>query len=166
MSEKKEPREVNASSEDVRTVHPKDAEALIGRLSSGVLDVTQLHGEMTPGGPAAVSYDQADGKYSMQHDWSVWKLSPDELTQGFQRLRDGLPGNGWRVTHYGPANSKAQQLEITAVHEKDGASLSAELLIRSTRQGNAAGASKTDLINFNVASPTYRAPQGVDPSKY
>ncbi|MEU5422524.1 hypothetical protein ACFY1P_22645 [Streptomyces sp. NPDC001407] len=166
MNEKSEARETSAASEDVQMMHPKDAGALVSRLSSAVLDVTQLRGEVTPGGPAAVSFDQSDGNYSMQHDWSIWKLSPDELTQGFQRLREGLPKNGWRVTHYGPANSKARQLEIEAVHEKDGVSLSAELLIRSTRQGGAAGASKTDLIKFAMVSPTYRAPQGVDARKY
>ncbi|MEV6674972.1 hypothetical protein [Streptomyces sp. NPDC051162] len=165
-AEKKDGNSVKSASESAPTLHPKDAEALVGRLSSGLLDATQLHGEVTPGGPAAVSYDQPDGQYSMQHDWSVWKLSPEELTRGFDRLREWLPRNGWRVTHYGRAHSQAQQPELAAVHEKDGASLSAELLIKHAGDGNGPGASKADLINFNVTSQTYRAPQGVDIGKY
>ncbi|GHC65579.1 hypothetical protein GCM10010507_49050 [Streptomyces cinnamoneus] len=139
---------------------------VVGSLSSGVLDSTGLQGEATAGGPAIQTVDKREGDYSVQHDWSIWKMSPDALTSGFERLRQELPKRGWKITHYGPANSRAQQLQIKARHEKDGSFLAAELLIRSTRQGADATSSKTDLINFTVSSPTYRAPEGVDPNGY
>ncbi|MCA6095046.1 hypothetical protein LE181_23100 [Streptomyces sp. SCA3-4] len=138
----------------------------MGSLSSGILDSTGLHGEVTDGGPAPVTFDKPNGRFTVQRDWSIWKLSPDALTSGFERLHQELPKHGWKITHYGPANSKAQQLQIKARHEKDGSFLFAELLTRSTRQGADATSSKTDLISFTVTSPAYRAPDGVDPNGY
>lgn len=159
------------SSHEVKVEHPQDAEARVGRLSSELLDMTQLRGEVTPGGPSPVTFDQKKGKglYSVQHDWSVWKLSPEELAQGWDRLRDQLAKRGWRITRDGRANSKAQQPQIDAVHEEDHVSLSAELLLRSTRKddgANGPNASKTDLILFSIVSPTYQAPKGVDPDDF
>ncbi|MEV6675102.1 hypothetical protein [Streptomyces sp. NPDC051162] len=148
------------------TMHPKGGETLVSKLSSNLLDISRLRGEVTPGGPEAVTHDHDGGQYSMQHEWSVWKLPADELKQGFQRLHDELPRQGWRITQYGPANSEARQLEINAMHEKDNVSVYAELLIRSERKSKDATKSKTDLIHFSVSSPTYRAPEGVDPNKY
>ncbi|MEU1312889.1 hypothetical protein ABZ419_28895 [Streptomyces cinnamoneus] len=157
---------MSQDAEKLKTVNPKDALKEVSALSSGILDSTGLHGEVTDGGPTPVTFDKPKGQFTVQHDWSIWKMSPDDLTTGFERLRQELPKRGWKITHYGRANSRAQQLQIKARHEKDGSFLSAELLIRSTREGADAASSKTDLINFTVSSPTYKTPDGIDPNGY
>ncbi|WFB07590.1 hypothetical protein LRS74_11395 [Streptomyces sp. LX-29] len=154
------------SGEALKEVHPKAAEKLASQLSSDLLDTTRLRGEVSPGGPRAVTYDQEDGEYSVRHSWSVSELSPEELTRGFERLRDELPKKGWRLTKYGHANSKARQLQIKAIHEKDDFSVHAELLIRSTKPKQSPNASQEDLIYFAVVSPGYRSPEGVNPNDY
>ncbi|MFC5722739.1 hypothetical protein ACFP1Z_21455 [Streptomyces gamaensis] len=150
------------SPREVKVVHPSDAEKQVSDLSSRLLDMTQLRGEVTQGGPAVSTGDDGKGRYSVHHYWSIWKLSPSELEQGFQRLREELPKQGIRVTHYGPANSEARQLEINAEDEKTHSSVSVELLLRSLRPQDSPGASKEDLISFSVVSPVYRVPEGVD----
>ncbi|MBH5336821.1 hypothetical protein IHE55_19420 [Streptomyces pactum] len=146
-------------------VHPAVAEKRARQLSSGLFDLTALRGKALGGGPG-ISAGEESQDYSVQHFWSISGAPPDELTQGFERLREDLPGAGWRITRYGRANSQAGQMEIEALHEKDGYSVSVELLIRSTRKGRHPGASKDDMIHFSVASPEYRAPEGVDPDDY
>lgn len=109
---------------------------------------------------------QGEREYSVQHFWSISRLSDRELTRGFNRLREELPKEGWRITHFGHANSTARQLEIAAVHEKDKYSLSAELWVSSSEENAHASAPKKGRIVFSVGSPTYRTPKGVDRDNY
>ncbi|WP_432013864.1 hypothetical protein [Streptomyces cucumeris] len=157
---------MNNSDTPPKTMHPEQAIKIASKLSSDLYDMVRLQGKVSPAGPGAATGNEKERDYAVQHFWSISQLPPKDLTRGFNRLRDELPKKGWRVTHSGPANSTARQLEIEAVHEKDEYSLSVELLIRSTRKDQSSHASKDDRIRFSVGSPTYRAPEGVDPDDY
>lgn len=142
------------------------AKERVKKLSSDVFDIVRLQGKVSPVGPATMPSRQGEREYSVQHIWSISRLSEQELTRGFYRLREELPKKGWRITHFGHAYSTARQLEIEAVHKKDEYSLSAELWVSSSGENAHASAPKNDRIVFSVGSPTYRTPKGVDRDNY
>ncbi|WP_432039938.1 hypothetical protein [Streptomyces cucumeris] len=156
----------DSDSEARKQMHPARAKKYAGKLSSDLLDLVGLSGKVSRAGPGAMASDEGNGDYVVQHVWSISHLSPQELTGGFDHLRKELPKKGWRVTRFGHANSTAQQLQIEAVHQKDEYSLSVELLTRSTRENGPSSEPEEDRILFSVGSPTYRAPEGVDPDDY
>ncbi|MEU1787750.1 hypothetical protein ABZ553_18065 [Streptomyces sparsogenes] len=146
--------------------HPEQAKELARKLSSDVFDMVRLQGKVSPGGPATLSSREGERRYSVLHVWSISRLPDRELTRGFDRLREELPKDGWRITRIGHANSTDRQLEMEAVHKKDKYSLSAELWISSSGESTDASALKKGRIVFSIGSPTYRSPKGVDPDDY
>ncbi|WP_154685921.1 hypothetical protein [Streptomyces himastatinicus] len=150
-----------------KEMHPTEAKKLAGKLSSDLFDMVRLQGKVTPAGPAVMASDEGGGDYATQHVWSISRLSSQELTRGFYRLREELPKKGWRITHFGRASSAARQQEMEAVRKKDGYSLSVELWVKSSEKidGHVVGP-KSERILFSVGSPTYRSPKGVDPNDY
>ncbi|MGY0061937.1 hypothetical protein ACWY4P_36300 [Streptomyces sp. LZ34] len=149
-----------------KEMHPTQAKQHVRKLSSDVFDMVRLQGKVSPAGPATMPSQQREREYFVQHFWSISRLSERELTRGFNRLREELPKEGWRITRFGHVNSTDRQLEIEAVHEKDKYSLSAELWVSSSGENAHASAPKNDRIVFSVGSPIYRTPKGVDRDNY
>ncbi|MGV9357304.1 hypothetical protein [Streptomyces misionensis] len=129
-------------------------------VSSQIYDLIRLpSAKVTEPGPSISTCDQdPEHLYKTVHPWSVYGVSEDELKAGFQRLRDGLPGKGWKIVRYGPNKSHNKTLELTADSKTEPFSVDAELWVSSP----AAGREKEPKILINVVSGCWRAPKGTD----
>lgn len=129
-------------------------------VSSQIYDLIKLpSGKVTEPGPSIAPCDEdPDHLYKTIHPWSVYDVSEDELRAGFQRLRDGLPGKGWKIVRYGPNKSRNKTLELTADSKTEPFAVDAELWVSSP----AAGHEKEPKILINIVSGCWRAPEGTD----
>ncbi|WP_086726242.1 hypothetical protein [Streptomyces carpinensis] len=129
-------------------------------VSSQIYELINIRtGKVTEPGPSISTCDQ-DPKnfYKTVHPWSVYDVSEDELKAGFQRLKEGLPGKGWKIVQYGPNKSRDRTLELTADSRSEPFSVNVELWVSSPT----AGAEKDPKILVNVVSGCWRAPKGTD----
>ncbi|MDH2392751.1 hypothetical protein QCN29_29015 [Streptomyces sp. HNM0663] len=126
-------------------------------VSSQIHDVIGIKGGKTtePGPGISTCEEDPEHLFTSRHPWSVYQVSQDELKQGFQRLRENLPKNGWKIVEYGPNNSKAKTLELTADSEKDRYSINATLNVGGP-------ADEAPRITVYVVSGCFRAPEGTD----
>ncbi|QSY47414.1 MULTISPECIES: hypothetical protein [Streptomyces] len=132
-------------------------------MSSRIFDMIGVaNGKTTEPGPG-VSECSEDPKrlYKVRHVWSVYGVSMGELSQGFDRVRQKLPVNGWKITQYGPNESKARDLRILADSSEDRYTVNIELLDGS-KSGNAPSASKESGIMVSLVSACFRLPDGAD----
>ncbi|GAA5048245.1 hypothetical protein [Streptomyces similanensis] len=129
-------------------------------VSGQVLDLIDIQaGEVTEPGPSIAPCGQdPDHLYRTVHPWSVRGVSEDELKAGFQRLRAGLPGKGWKIVQYGPNKSPSKTLELTADSRSEPYSVNAELWVSNP----ATGAEEDPKILLNIVSGCRRAPAGTD----
>ncbi|QTE00301.1 hypothetical protein S1361_23420 [Streptomyces cyanogenus] len=129
-------------------------------VSSQIYELIDIRkGKVTQPGPSIATCDQdPDHLYQTVHAWSVYGVSEDELKAGFQRLKEGLPGKGWKIVQYGPNKSKDRTLEMTADSRTEPFSVNAELWVSSPTAGH----EKEPKILVNVESGCWRAPKGTD----
>ncbi|MEW2137893.1 hypothetical protein AB0892_15030 [Streptomyces sp. NPDC005409] len=141
-----------------RTYHPQprnrqEMETEVGDLSSRALDMTQVKGKVTEGGPVTypcgTSEEKKQGLRYVRHVWSVYGVDHDTLDKGMKNLAAQLPENGWKVVKNGPnPHTKAKTPEVFAVHEATHTQLEAQWLDSSDGGEN--------LINFAVYSRCFK----------
>ncbi len=132
--------------------HP-EVEKEVGDLSSRALDMTQVKGKVTEGGPATypcgTSEEKKSGLRFVRHAWSVYGVDHDTLDKGMKNLAAQLPANGWKVVKNGPnPNTEARTPEVFAVHEATHTELEARWMDSSDGGEN--------LINFAVSSRCFK----------
>ncbi|OLZ62049.1 hypothetical protein AV521_43015 [Streptomyces sp. IMTB 2501] len=129
-------------------------------VSSQIYELINIRtGKVTEPGPSIATCDQdPEHLYKTVHPWSVYDVSESELKAGFERLKKGLPGKGWKIVQYGPNKSKDKTLELTADSETEPFSVNVELWVSSPTAGH----EKDPKILVNVVSGCWRAPKGAD----
>ncbi|MGW1891685.1 hypothetical protein ACWCP6_15735 [Streptomyces sp. NPDC002004] len=142
------------------TLAVDDARAKANHVSSQIFDLIDIKEGQVAGGGAGVSVceEDPDHLYRMQHPWSIYSVPEDTLKRGFQRLREGLPRHGWKIVEYGPNNSRAKTLELTADSETEQFSANIELIVSTPTHPN----EPEPKILVNVVSGCFRAPRGTD----
>ncbi|MET8248295.1 hypothetical protein ABZV31_30155 [Streptomyces sp. NPDC005202] len=143
------------------TLAVDQARTKANHLSSQILDMIGIkEGKVTEGGAGVSLCDEdPDHLYRMRHPWSIYEVAPDKLEAGFQRLRQSLPKNGWKVVAYGRDTSANKNLELTADSEKEPFSVNASLHITGS------SGTQQPMIQVRVVSGCFRAPKGTDLSK-
>ncbi|MFD9081065.1 hypothetical protein [Streptomyces erythrochromogenes] len=131
----------------------QEVEKEVGDLSSRTLDMTQVKGKVTEGGPATYpcgsDEEKKEGLRNVRHVWSVYGVDGDALDKGMQNLAAQLPGNGWKVVKNGPnENTESKRIEVLAVHEQTHTQLEAKRM-----DGSKGG---ENLINFAVYSRCFK----------
>lgn len=149
------------SSPKPATLAVDKARAKANHISSQILDMIGItEGQVTQGGAGVSPCDRdPEHLYLLRHPWSVYEVAPEKLKVGFQRLREQLPKNGWKIVDYGPDTSANKNLELTADSENEPFSVDASLHITGS------SGKKQPLILVHVVSGCYRAPEGTDLSK-
>ncbi|MEU6536871.1 hypothetical protein [Streptomyces sp. NPDC047000] len=143
------------------TLEVDEARAKAKGVSSAIYEMIGAHqGKVTERGPAVSTCEGQDSRhfYLTRHPWSVYDASEDELKAGFQRLREELPKKGWKIVDYGPNNSEAKSLSLTADSEKDRFSVNAVLIVSTPTNPH----EKDPLLAVTVVSGCWRAPEGTD----
>ncbi|MEV6803750.1 hypothetical protein [Streptomyces sp. NPDC051132] len=142
------------------TLDVDKARAKAKAVSSAIYDMIGIdRGRATERGPAVSLCDEdPEHLYKTRHPWSVYDASESDLKAGFQRLREELPKKGWKIVHYGPENSEAKSLALTADSQRDRFSVHAVLMVSTP--GNPR--EKEPLLSVTVVSGCWRAPEGTD----
>ncbi|MBD0742004.1 hypothetical protein [Streptomyces sp. CBMA152] len=140
------------------TLAVDEARAKTKRLSSQIYDLLAIKNAQTtrPGPGITRSTKDPDHLYQVRHPWSLYDVPVSELQAGYQRLKDRMPGNGWKITKSGPNGTKANTQELYADSTaEDRFTVLVELWDKPT-------AGKKPLILVTVVSAYFRAPQGTD----
>ncbi|MFH9012485.1 hypothetical protein ACH4C6_13980 [Streptomyces sp. NPDC017943] len=147
-----------STSSKTSTLGVEEAREKAKTVSSQIYDMIGIkEGRVTEPGPGiAPCEEDPEHLYSTVHPWSLYDVPEGELRDGFQRLKENLPEQGWKIVEYGPNNSKTKTLELTADSKTEPFSLNAELWVSSAT----AGTEKDPKILVNVASGCFRAPKG------
>ncbi len=133
-------------------------------LSSQVLDIIGLKGELTDVPPGASRSEQEPERlYRITHPWSLSGAPEADMERAMQRLREQLPRHRWKVLEYGPGKSKAGYLELTANSEKY--KFSVNVMFKDARKPGAVEASlnKTSALRVSLVSAYFRTPEGEHP---
>ncbi|MEU4349417.1 hypothetical protein [Streptomyces sp. NPDC023838] len=140
------------------TLAVPEARAKAKRLSSQLFDLMAIKDAKTtqPGPGVGRSESDPDHLYQIRHPWSLYDVPVSELQAGFQRLKDRMPGNGWKINKYGPNGTAAGTLELNA----DSTTEQRFTVLVELWDKPAAG--KKPLILVNVVSAFFRAPEGTD----
>lgn len=148
-------KEMNSDSLEERS--RISAEDETERTSSRIRDIINLKGKTTQVGALVDGWADCPGgdeSYRVRHDWSVYDVPNTSLSAGMQRLREGLPEQGWKIGKDGPDKSRSKSPEILARHPKTGFYLEITLMLEEEHS------SHTSLISVAVVSPCYREPAG------
>jgi hypothetical protein len=134
-------------------------------LSSEIFDVIGLNGETSKPGPgvAQCADKDSDKFYKIHHPWSLSGVSIDDLKKGMTRLKKDLPKKGWGITQYGPNNSQAKNLELTADSTKQPFSVNIELFDNSKKSGDE---KRKSLIYVDLVSACFQVPEGEKVDEY
>ncbi|MFI6350727.1 hypothetical protein [Streptomyces sp. NPDC050560] len=140
------------------TLSVEKAREKASSLSSQILDMIAVkEGKVTEPGPGISACDEdPDHLYKAYHPWSIYQVGPEELKAGFQRLKDRLPGHGWKIVDYGPDSSPNKNLELTADSRTERFSVNASLQVTGE------SGKKEPLLSVTVVSGCFRAPKGTD----
>ncbi|MYT20037.1 hypothetical protein GTW69_07005 [Streptomyces sp. SID7760] len=138
---------------DPRPRSHQEVEKEVGDLSGKALDLTQVKGKVTEGGPVThpcgTGGEKEKGLRSVRYVRSVYGVDHDTLGTGMRRLAEQLPANGWKVVKNGPnPHTKAKTPEVLAVHEATRTQLEASWMDASDGGEN--------LINFSVYSRCFK----------
>lgn len=142
-------REVEAARQDAKSV------------SSQLLNVIDLNGEVTEPGPGVSPCDgpdsDSDTRFTIKHPWSVYGVPVADMEAAMERLKRELPDRGWEVVRYGPDKSRARNLELVADYKHGDKQFSVNVRLLDERDGDAG---KRSMINVNLVSACFQVPEG------
>lgn len=151
MEETNEP----GTSQEVKTRSVEEVKAETKDVSSEVLDVIAVKGEVSEPGPGVAACEGRDRErfFRMLHPWTLTAPAGDELERAMERLREELPKRGWKIVEYGRNSSRAETLELTADHTGKKFSVNVEFWAES-------GGKRKPMLVVNVVSACYSTPSG------
>ncbi|MGH3310933.1 MAG: hypothetical protein ACRDP3_10140 [Streptomyces sp.] len=140
-------REVEAAREDAKSV------------SSQILNVIDLNGEVTEPGPGVSPCDGSDSdtRFTIKHPWSAYGVPVEDMEAAMERLKGGLPERGWEIVSYGPDRSRARNLELVADYKHGDKQFSVNVRLLDER-GRDTG--QRSMINVSLVSACFQVPEG------
>ncbi|WP_059011576.1 hypothetical protein [Streptomyces specialis] len=133
-----------------------DARAEASDVSSRILDVAAIQGQVSEPGPGVgICEDDPEKErlYTMDHPWSVSGLPRRTLEEAMDRLRAELPREGWEILEDG---------------ELDNANRTPRILFENTRIEYAAhvtieGGDDDPRLHVSLVSACFSTPEGESP---
>lgn len=141
-------REEEAVKDDVkeRSSRLLDLMALKGTLSKGGAGVSRGCGDLDP-----------ETHYVVFHPWSLKDVPEADMAKAMERLREGLPKQGWKILSYAPNDSPARTLTLKAEYEKNDQryALEVEFWDERGRPGD-----HKSLLSVDVVAACHQVPKG------
>lgn len=146
MTETNEPR----TSQEVKTRSVEEVKADTKDVSSEVLNLIAVRGEVSEPGPGVAVCEGRDRDkfFRMIHPWTLTAPTGNELERAMERLKEELPKRGWKIVEYGRNSSRAKTLELTADHTGKEFSVNVEFWAES-------GEKRKPMLVVNVVSACY-----------
>ncbi|MEU2250720.1 hypothetical protein [Streptomyces sp. NPDC019224] len=131
------------------------AVADVEQASSRILEIIDVKGKATEPGamtmPCSDDYSQEEPYYAY-HPWSLYKAPFAELEKGMNRLRAGLPKDGWKITKDGMDGTIGNSPQIVA--ESKGRRVMVDIRLNKEVKSEKAPA----MLTVTVQSRCYRLP--------
>lgn len=145
----------------IKTVKVERARTEISNISSQVLDMIAVKGKVSEPGPTVSECPGRDPEeyFKMHHVWSLSNAPHSELQEALPRLRENLPRSGWSVVDYGPNNSRAKTLVLTADNTEKQYALNIEFWDERQSDGE-------PMLLVNVVSACFKVPGGLTVDRY
>ncbi|MEU2362725.1 hypothetical protein ABZ616_18625 [Streptomyces noursei] len=126
----------------------------VRKASSELLGIIGLKGKATEGGPLiAPCSNYPEGVYRASHPWSVYGIPVEEMEKAMDRLRTGLPKNGWKIVKDGKDRSPSKSPQIVANSKGD--EFSVDIRLHDERKYG----SDPSLIEVTVESACFKTKQ-------
>ncbi|MFE7133830.1 hypothetical protein ACFVIM_23545 [Streptomyces sp. NPDC057638] len=140
----------------------KDVDDEAKKLSSQLYDLAALKGENSGGGPGSSECgDDKDRNFLIRHSWSVTGASDAEAAQAMDRVKEGLPRQGWEVVSYERLKNKANTLALTADHHEKKFGVRVELWEKGK-----VGDDNPPALRFSLVSGCFQVPEGEKAEHY
>ncbi|MFF8099642.1 hypothetical protein ACF07S_07665 [Streptomyces sp. NPDC016640] len=126
----------------------------VEQASSRIGEIAALQGEVTDTGAMTVrctNYDSEENVYRVRHPWSFHQVPLAAMEEAMERLRTGLPEEGWKIVKDGVDDSPAQSPQIVA--ESEGQEYAVDLRLLDERKYG----DDPSLIEVTVVSACYRS---------
>ncbi|WP_330451976.1 MULTISPECIES: hypothetical protein [unclassified Streptomyces] len=97
------------------------AVADVEQASSRILEIINVKGKATEPGALTMPCsddDHQEEPYYAYHPWSLYKAPFAELEKGMNRLRTGLPKDGWKITKDGMDGTIGNSPQLVAESEE------------------------------------------------
>ncbi|MFJ2088705.1 hypothetical protein ACIOEW_05495 [Streptomyces sp. NPDC087901] len=124
------------------------------RASSQILELIDIKGTVTEPGAMTMpcsGYDSAE-VYRARHPWSIYKAPFTDMQKAMNRLRVGLPKDGWKIVKDGPDRSQGKSPQIIA--ESEGRELAIDVRLHKEVKAE----NSPPMLELTVESRCYRSP--------
>ncbi|MFD5321700.1 hypothetical protein [Streptomyces sp. NPDC127098] len=135
----------------------EDARQETRELSSMLLDLTEIQGQVSEPGPGIDLCEEDPDRerlYTVYHAWSVRGVSAETLETGMAQLRDELINRGWEVVEDGELNN-ADRTPRVLLENPD-----IEYAVNVELPGRTRGEPR---LSVNLASACFSTPEGESP---
>ncbi|MBL3671076.1 hypothetical protein JL475_35105 [Streptomyces sp. M2CJ-2] len=125
----------------------------VEQASSRILEMMEIKGKVTDVGAVTVrcaEYDSDEEVYRVRHPWSVYQVPVSDMENAMDRLRSGLPKEGWEIVKDGVDGSPAKSPQIVA--ESKGQEYAVDVRLLDERKYS----DDPSLIEVTVQSACYR----------
>lgn len=129
-----------------------DAANALEKVSSGIYDMLGVKGKASANnsGVMECSGKDPDKYFKIFHPWSFVPASAGETEKAMQNLKTELPKHGWKIVEYGPNNSKARDISLTADNDEKKVGLNVVQMLKNDPPG----------LSLTVVSGCYKVPDG------
>lgn len=137
-----------------KTVDAARAEAK--DISSNVLDIVAVQGEVSEPGPGVdvcAEAPDSDRMFKIYHAWSLSGVPRHLLEEGMDRARNSLPGEGWEIAEDGEKNNANRSPRILFENRE------VEYAINMTLVGSG----DDSLLSVSLVSACFSTPEGESP---
>ncbi|MGD9482161.1 hypothetical protein WDH52_02700 [Streptomyces sp. TRM70308] len=152
---------MSAENPTIETRAQSEVNAEIKGVSSQVLDLIALQGDVSEPGPGVGKCSEGDlnTHYVMRHTWSFWGPNKATLEKALERLKRDLPDAGWEVKKYGPRDNPNKTLTLIADQPEMKYGANIEFWKERKSDGK-------PMLLVMIVSACYRVPPGETVERY
>ncbi|NED93351.1 hypothetical protein G3I76_76600 [Streptomyces sp. SID11233] len=125
------------------------------RASSRILEMLDIKGEATEPGAMTLpcsGYDSAEEVYRARHPWGIYKVPFTDMQKAMNRLRVGLPKDGWKIIKDGRDGTQGNSPQIIA--ESKGREFAVDVRLHKEVKAE----NSPPMLEVTVESRCYRTP--------
>ncbi|MFI1070554.1 hypothetical protein [Streptomyces puniciscabiei] len=129
-----------------------DAADATEKVSSGIYELIGVKGKASnsQSGVLECSGKDPDKYFKIFHPWSFYPASPGDLEKAMKNLKTELQKHGWKIVEYGPNNSKAKDISLTADNDEKKVGVNIVQMLKND----------PPKLSLTVVSGCYKVPDG------
>lgn len=136
----------------VGTSTSMDAANATEKVSSDIYDLIGVKGRASDSQSGVLECPGKDREkyFRIFHPWSFYPASASDLEKAMKNLKAELPRHGWKIVEYGPNNSKAKDISLTADNDQKKVGVNIVQMLKND----------PPKLSLTVVSGCYKVPDG------